>query len=97
MLAADSECPLPIPCTNLTHCARNQSTEWADLPGGFDGLPRELYTRLPAKTVAQLRAVFCLRATTETGAKHHTQEHDSQAFNAGGNGRRSEAEGTKTR
>jgi len=38
--------------------------------------------RLPAKTVARLRAVFCLRATIETGAKHHTQEHDSQAFNA---------------
>jgi len=38
--------------------------------------------KLPAKTVARLRAVFCLRATIETGAKHHTQEHDSQAFNA---------------
>tara|TARA_B100000446_G_scaffold76312_1_gene72334 strand:+ start:614 stop:829 length:216 start_codon:yes stop_codon:yes gene_type:complete len=52
------------------------------LPGGFDGLPRDLYTRLPAKTVARLRVVFCLPATTETGAKHHTHEHDSQAFNA---------------
>ncbi len=47
-----------ILCTNLTYCARSQNTEYADLPGGFAGWPRDLNTRLPNKTVARLAAVF---------------------------------------
>ncbi len=46
------------------------------------GLSRDLSTELPAKTIARLRAVFCLPATAEIAAKHQTQEHWSQAFNA---------------
>jgi hypothetical protein len=50
------------------------------------GLPRDLSTELPAKTIARLRAVFCLPATTEIAAKHQAKEHRSQAFNACING-----------
>ena len=48
--------------------------------------PRPVH-QITGQTVARLRAVFCLRATIETGAKHHTKEHDSQAFNAQHRGR----------
>ena len=44
-------------------------------------LPRDLDTELTAKTVAKLRAVFGLQATTETAPKHQNQERRSQAFN----------------
>ena len=46
------------------------------------GLPRDLSTELPAKTIARLKAVFCLPAPTEIAAKHQAKEHRSQAFNA---------------
>ena len=61
------------------------------------GLPRDLRTELPAKTIARLRAVFCLPATAEIAAKHQTQEHWSQAFNAKVTGTVAPAEGTRTR
>ena len=60
------------------------------------GLPRDLSTELPAKTIARLRAVFCLPATAEIAAKHQTQEHWSQAFNAEVTGAGASAEGTKS-
>ncbi|KMQ74061.1 hypothetical protein Msub_10232 [Marinobacter subterrani] len=52
------------------------------VPDDCSGLPRDLNTELPVKTVAQFRAVLCLRATTKTAAKHPTKEHRSKAFNA---------------
>ncbi len=60
------------------------------------GLSRDLSTELPAKTIARLRAVFCLPATAEIAAKHQTQEHWSQAFNAEVTGAGASAEGTKS-
>ena len=51
-------------------------------PDEYAGLPRDLNSRLAANTLARLKAVFCLPATTETAPKHQTQEHWSQAFNA---------------
>ena len=51
-------------------------------PNEYAGLPRDLNSRLAANTLARLKAVFCLPATTETAPKHQTQEHWSQAFNA---------------
>ena len=60
------------------------------------GLPRDPNTELAAKTVAKPRAVFCLPATAEIAAKHQTQEHWSQAFNAEVTGAGASAEGTKS-
>ena len=57
------------------------------------GLSRDLSTELPAKTIARLRAVFCLPATTEIAAKHQAKEHRSQAFNAAHNGALTRASG----
>ena len=51
-------------------------------PDVYAGWPRDLNSRLAANTLARLKAVFCLPATTETAPKHQTQEHWSQAFNA---------------
>jgi len=48
----------------------------------YAGLPSDLNTRLAAKTVARLKAVFSLRTATEARAKHQTNEHRSKAFNA---------------
>ena len=48
----------------------------------YAGLPSDLNTRLAAKTVARLKAVFRLQATTKTAPKHQTNEHRSKAFNA---------------
>ena len=48
----------------------------------YAGLPRDLNTRLPIKTFAKLRAVFCPKVTTNTAPQHRTQERRSQAFNA---------------
>jgi hypothetical protein len=48
----------------------------------YAGLPRDLGTELTANTVAKLRAIFGLQATTETAPKHQNQERRSQAFNA---------------
>jgi len=47
----------------------------------YAGLPSDLNTRLAAKTVARLKAVFRLRTATEARAKHQTNEHRSKAFN----------------
>ncbi len=52
------------------------------LPDDCAGLPRDLNTRLAAKTVARPKAVFCLLASPETAAKHQAKEHRSKAFNA---------------
>jgi len=38
------------------------------------GLPRDQNTKLPAKAVAGLRAVFCLPATTQTAPKQPDQK-----------------------
>ena len=51
-------------------------------PNEYAGLPRDLNSRLAANTLARLKAVFCLPATTEIAAKHQAKEHRSQAFNA---------------
>ena len=48
----------------------------------YAGLPRDLNTRLAAKIVTRLKAVFSLRTATEARAKHQTNEHRSKAFNA---------------
>jgi len=66
------------------------------VPDKLAGWPRDLNTRLAAKTVARMGAVFSLQATTKTSPKHQTNEHRSKAFNAEGNRRRSAAEGTKS-
>ncbi|MCD1630797.1 hypothetical protein [Marinobacter shengliensis] len=66
----------------MTHCARSQNTEQAEVPGECAGLTRDLNARLVDKIVAELRAIFCLQATTRAAAKHQTQEHRSKAFNA---------------
>ena len=92
-LAPKAECRLPILCTNLTHCARNQNTEWAETADVCAGLPRDLNAKLPAKTAARLRAVFCLLATTEAELKHQTKERRSKAFNAAHNGAPTRASG----
>jgi len=52
------------------------------LPDEYAGLPRDLNSRLAANTLARLKAVFCLPATTEIAAKHQAKEHRSKAFNA---------------
>jgi len=52
------------------------------LPDEIAGWPRDLNTRLAAKTVARLKAVFSLRPATEARAKHQTNEHRGKAFNA---------------
>jgi len=52
------------------------------MPDECAGLPRDLNARLAAKTVAKLRAVFCLPAATKIAAKHPTKERRSKAFNA---------------
>jgi hypothetical protein len=52
------------------------------LPDKLAGWPRDRNTRLAAKTVAKVRAVFSLRTATEARAKHQTNEHRSKAFNA---------------
>jgi len=51
-------------------------------PDKLAGWPRDRNTRLAAKTVARLKAVFSLRTATEARAKHQTNEHRSKAFNA---------------
>jgi len=53
-----------------------------NLPDEYAGLPRNPDTKLPAKTFARLRAVFCLLATTKIAPKHQIKEHRSKAFNA---------------
>jgi hypothetical protein len=52
------------------------------VPDKLAGWPRDLNTRLAAKTVARMGAVFSLQATTKTSPKHQTNEHRSKAFNA---------------
>ena len=66
------------------------------LPKECAGLPRDQNTRLAAKTVANLKAVFRLRKATEARAKHQTNEHRSKAFNAEVTGAGAQAEGTKS-
>jgi len=51
-------------------------------PNEYAGLPRDLNSRLAANTLARLKAVFCLPATTQTAPKHQTKKHRSKAFNA---------------
>jgi len=51
-------------------------------PDKLAGWPRDLNTRLAAKTGARLKAVFSLQATPKARAKHQTNEHRSKAFNA---------------
>ena len=52
------------------------------LPDKLTGWPRDRNTRLAAKTVTRLKAIFSLRTATEARAKHQTNEHRSKAFNS---------------
>jgi len=52
------------------------------LPDKLAGWPCDRNTRLAAKTVARLKAVFSLRPATEARVKYQTNEHRSEAFNA---------------
>ncbi len=57
-------------------------TPYAQMMHGiYAGLPRNLNSRLAANTLARLKAVFCLPATTQTAPKHQTKKHRSKAFN----------------
>jgi len=53
------------------------------LPDDYAGLPHDLNNKLPAKTGARLRAVFCLPATTETAPEHNTKSTGARHLTLG--------------